>query len=126
MIKGQVAYANRFSFLTATYEDVTSINVGAGIWLVSGQVNFQGSGITATGFGGAVGQSAGASVADIAGGDNKADTTALPGADADLGVPIRPHVLNLSVATTLYLKAYSTFGAGTPQCYGTIEAIRIR
>lgn len=109
---------------TATPLNVTSIAITAGIWDVSGMVQFGGGAITGTSCAWGIGPNS-ASFTGTSGGDNQGNTPTVPTANSTLTVSIPSFRVALSTTTTYYLLAQSTFTVGTVTALGRISATRV-
>lgn len=117
--------ASAVTLATATEKDVTSITLGAGVWLVAGNVVHRADGATSytcqgAGIATAVGTNLqqGSRVrcaAYVQGATSASDQTHLG----------KPRLLTLAVSTVIYLVAYAEFSVGVAKAYGQINAIRM-
>lgn len=107
--------------------NVTSISLTAGDWDVTGQIIFTINGATYKAVGSAVAVSAfsGNTTTDHIAGDNTMPWGTNPTAGFDQGGVVS-HRFSLAATTTIYLKAWTGFSAGTPKAYGKIMARRMR
>ena len=106
---------------TSVIANVTSINLTAGIWDLTGQVAFNGN-VTGTAFVGSIVTTTATRGTD---GDNEVETGTAPTYDANSCVTIPTVRLTLSSTTTVYLTADAAFTAGTCKVGGKISATRV-
>lgn len=111
---------------STVYTLITSIDLTAGDWDISGSVVMLNNGATISGVeAGYISTDSGNnSTGSVYGksGIEFYNTTAT----ANTGVTFPQHRLSLSGAQTLYLKGYATYSAGTPKFGGFISARRVR
>lgn len=123
-----VPQGSEVSLTTATPANVTSINLGAGSYLVWGTVNFDMAGATSTvqelGINTTSAtlpsQAGGAGIGPDGLAVNRVPTTTLTGILNDV---IAPCVVTLAAPATLYLVAQAAFSAGTVKAFGTLSAM---
>lgn len=127
-----VAFANIVSETSATPVNVTSLSLTAGDWDVSGVINRNLAGVTATVYGRAISPTTGAVPAQAGGSGVGADSVVIQTATFGTTITgnyitaIGPVRVSLAVTTTIYLVAADTFSAGTLGVFGTLRARRIR
>ncbi len=115
------------SAANATWGNVTSISLTAGDWDVSCLLNQINNGATQTGiFQGAISAFSGNTTTDHAGGDNTISQSTATTNNNQSSVCIPVWRVSIASTTTIYLKGWSQFTAGTPQFYGRISARRVR
>lgn len=123
-VSSSVTSASAVSATGSTnYFDVTSISLTAGNWVVDAVLSFALNGATVTGVYGGIGTATGNNQAGLVDGDTAA-SPAVPTAANPAGVGICGVRKSLSGTTTIYLKAWSQYSAGTPKAYGRISARR--
>ena len=126
LITSEVTYASRFSITTGTIATITTIDVTAGDWDVSGVAGFETSGggvsteyhieISTTAPPGIV-------TAPNAGGTVGNHVTYI--ANQGQVFPVGPRQVSVSSTTTVYLKCLSTF-TNSQTTYGYLRARRVR
>lgn len=126
-IQASVAPGSAVALTTATYANITSIQLTPGDWEVTGQVAF---GATATGVTQKIGSISLAS-ANLPGGDAQDGSRYVEDcASHNLGTansyPVGPARLSISTNTTVYLVARLIFSGGTGSAHGKISATRVR
>ncbi len=102
--------------------NVTSINLTAGIWDVSGVVNFGGTSVVGTGSAISVNTT---TATQGTAGDNRVDFPFVSSATTALSLTVPSWRVTASTTTTCYLVAQVTFSGGSPNCYGRISATRV-
>ncbi len=124
-IRGALASASAITVTpTNTVKNVTSINLTAGIWDVSGIVGYQGAaGLAGTN----IDMGISTTSATIAGnyGDDSIESSALPTAGSDSTFCIPSLRITLSTTTTVYLVTKAVFTGGTWKAYGRISGTRV-
>jgi len=111
---------------TATWKDCTSISLAAGDWDVNGVGQFALSGATASGtYQAAVSVNSGTTTTDHVDGDNVNSGTR-PTATERATQVIPGYRIKVSSTTTVYMKVFATYSAGTPQYVCRISARRVR
>lgn len=110
---------------TGTFVNITSINLTAGDWDVTGQVISYINGSTVTAIQGVVSNVTGNTTTDHVLGDNLGYSPP-PTTDADPTITIANYRVSTASPVTMYLKAAATKSAGTPLASGRISARRIR
>lgn len=123
-VRATVASGSAISLTTATAANVTSISLTAGIWSVTGLIQFAGTPTTSGPQQGGV-SSLSASIGTL--GDNASQVAWLSANILAGACPlvIPDYVFTLTSTTTIYLVAYGTFSSGTMTAYGRINALRI-
>jgi hypothetical protein len=106
---------------TNTATDILTISLTAGIWNVSGLVQFTNA-PTGTYASGSISI---VSATEGTAGDNMMTTPTMPTAAARMGLMVPPYQLVLSGTTTVYLVAKCVFSGGTAAAYGRISATRV-
>jgi 3-deoxy-D-manno-octulosonate 8-phosphate phosphatase KdsC-like HAD superfamily phosphatase len=106
--------------------DVTSIELTAGDWDVSGVVGFKPAASTSVTY-----MAASSSLVTATSGGNgavagSACAAVVPGASAELSTVIPVRRVSVAVATTVYLTALATFTVSTLGAYGVLRARRVR
>jgi len=110
---------------TATFQNITSISLTAGHWIVAGAGAFTLNGATgAAQVQVVISQFTGNTTTDHAYGDNLFRQTG-PTANTDPSVTIPNYEIKLSGSATVYLKGVTNFTAGNPQFAGRITATRL-
>ena len=109
---------------TNTYQDVTSISLTAGTWVIDGLVNFEINTATCTAAVMGVSTTSGNSAAGLVNGSNKMGCRE-PTADTNSSATVAGYVVSPAGTTSYYLKALNTFSAGNPIASGRITARRI-
>lgn len=120
-IKSTIARASAISLTTTTPANVTSINLTAGIWDISGIVMFGGV-VTGTQTNASINTT---SATLGTAGDNYVQSSLVSNATSDQALTIPSWRLTLSSTTTVYLVASSVFSVGTETAYGRISATRV-
>lgn len=112
--------------ISGQYKDITSITLTAGDWDVSAIVlnNIAGATMIGASVMG-IGTSTGNNAAGLVGGDTSMEFLR-PDSSTNTGASIPAKRKSLSGTTTLYLKGYCTYSAGTPTFSGRISARRVR
>jgi hypothetical protein len=110
------------------YGDVTSINLTAGDWDVSGVVQFYANSGTWSKLIMGISTTSGNSSTGLTDGNNKvihafASSSSTP---TEFGMSVPSYRLSLSESATVYLKLNTTYTVGTPQAVGRISARRMR
>lgn len=125
-ISSNVAVGSAIALTTGTAADVTSISLTAGDWDVCGNVGFSaGASTTIAALSGWIGTtSASTPTAPNSGAEATLTGTLTTGGSNILPVGCRR--VNVSITTTVYLSASSTFGTSTMAAYGFIAARRAR
>ncbi len=127
-----LAVGSAVSETTATPVSVLSLSLTAGDWDVSGVVNRDLAGVTATRYTAAISPTANTVPAQAGGGGVGPDSavgqfatfgTTITGAYTTAVGPVR---VSLAATTTIYLVAADVFSAGTVGLFGTIRARRVR
>lgn len=127
-----LAVGSAVSETTATPVTVLSLSLTAGDWDVSGVVNRDLAGVTATRYTAAISPTANTVPAQAGGGGIGPDSvvgcfatfgTTITGAYTTTVGPVR---VSLAATTTIYLVAADVFSAGTIGLFGTIRARRMR
>lgn len=124
-IRSYVASGSAVNGVNSQYVDVTSIDLTAGDWDVSGIVDVTLNSATCTVAAGGIWQDSGNVSTHIAPGDNYYSGPP-PTAAYDTAISIPCFRVNISSPTTYYLKAFIAFSAGTPKAFGRISARRVR
>jgi hypothetical protein len=122
------ASATASSTGTGKYFDIASLNLTAGDWDVSGVVQFSSAGATWSRATAGIGTATGDNGAGMVSGDTQTDEIFASSSTTPTAVSMSlPAVRkSLSGTTTIYLKGYSVFSAGTPSATGRISARRVR
>ncbi len=113
---------------TATYQNITSVTLTAGSWLISGQATYYANAATLTAGSDAIfviGTTT-ASASGVAESKKAYVPQATLLGTSHESAAITSYVVNVSGTTTYYLNTQSTFTLGNPQFVGTISATRIR
>ena len=112
---------------SATYYDVASKLLTKGTWLVSSIVTHnEVTVLTAARFISGISTSPGNAFADFSTSlGNLTDDIAMPTANGSISYSIPNYIVNLSVDTTYYLKAWINRSAGSSSATGRITAVRI-
>ena len=127
-----LAIGSAVSETTATPVSVLSLSLTAGDWDVSGVVNRDLGGVTATRYTAAISPTANTVPAQAGGGGVGPDSvvgcfatfgTTITGSYTTAVGPVR---VSLAAPTTIYLVAADVFSAGTVALFGTIRARRMR
>lgn len=120
-VSSVIAFASAVNVPTATATNVTSINLTAGDWDVSGNVQIS----TTVACSGSAGWSSttSATLPDQSLYNGPFATSAL---FTQVGITIPPKRISVTTTTTVYLSAYATFAAGTVNACGGIFARRRR
>lgn len=125
MVEANVLQGSAVSLTSTVTRTITSVELGAGKWNVSGVVSFYGNGGAVAG---TVAQGHIATAQDsVAGsvlGDSWIQTPWYPIATADENIAIPGHKRDLSVTTRIYLNATMAFSSGSCSAYGRISAER--
>ena len=110
------------------YGDATSISLTAGDWEVEVNSSWEGNGATWSGCETGVSQTTGNDATGLTLGSTNASSNYASTATAVTRiVQAVPGVrFSLSGTTTIYLKMYATYSAGSPRFYGKIAAWRVR
>lgn len=111
---------------TGQYDDVTSIALTAGDWMISGVVTVVINAATITAFQGGIGTVTGNDGTGLATGDTAFDSLPPTVASNTTSIVIPPYEVRLAAGATRYLKVNVVFSAGTPKKAGRITAVRIR
>lgn len=114
----QVLLGSAVALTTATGANITNITLTAGIWDVSGTVNFTGA-PTGTSYSGSISQTSATLSNPIM------TTPTSPTAVSTNGVALTPFRIEVNTNTTVYLVAQATFTAGSVSAYGRISATRV-
>lgn len=109
---------------TNTYQDITSISLTAGTWVIDGLVNFEINTATCQAAVMGISTNSGNSAAGLTNGNNKMGCRE-PTADTNSSATVVGYVVSPGSTTTYYLKALNTFSAGNPLASGRITARRI-
>lgn len=109
---------------SGNWGDITSINLTAGNWLVSGQVIAALNGSTSVQFAVGISTTSGNSSTGLVTGDNLLGLS-VPGSATGSSASIVDYQMLLAAPTTVYLKDQCTYSPGTPQMAGRITAHRI-
>jgi hypothetical protein len=120
-IRSAIAQASAITLSNNTGANITSISLTAGIWDVSGVINFNGS-VTGTAFLGSISTT---STASGTLGDNCVSSPYPPTGSADLSITIPSYRISLNTTTTVYLTTIALFTVGTLKAYGRISATRV-
>lgn len=120
-IRATVAKASHVSTPSTNQVNVTSISLTAGIWDVTGIIQFDG--IT-------TGTQLNTSISTTSGtngtaGDNLVEVQCFSQTTSDQGITIPPYRITLSTTTTVYLVAQAIYTVGTGNAYGRISATRV-
>jgi len=111
----------------STYTNVTSISLTAGDWDVTGLVQYYGNGATWTEADTVISLYSGNTTTDHTPGVNLFYATRTFGTNEYFGVSIPVYRISLSNTSTVYLKSYVAYSAGTPQYGGArLSARRVR
>jgi len=112
---------------SATYYDVASKLLTKGTWLVSSIVTHnEVTALTAVRFITGISSSSGNAFADFSASlGNLTDDITMPTANGSITYSIPNYIVNLSVDTTYYLKAWINRSAGSSNATGRITAVRI-
>jgi hypothetical protein len=127
-----VAIANVVAVTTATPVDVTTLALTAGDWEVSGVVNRELTGVTATAYGAAISPTADTFPAQAGGSGVGADSSVTHNATFGTTVTgnyvtiVGPVRVSLDAGATIHLVVGDTFSAGTVGAFGTLRARRVR
>jgi hypothetical protein len=126
-VEGQRSSASTLGITPSlTVVDVTSISLTAGDWDVRGIVWFNTGGIAITFLAAAISTTS-ATLPSLNAGGTGYSQLGIPftsgGAGSSVSVILR---LSLSTTTTVYLLGRAGFASGTPTCFGTIAARRVR
>jgi hypothetical protein len=124
IISSILAIGSATSLTTATAKNVTSISLTAGQWVVYGNINFTGTGVTAPVFFAWIS----ATSATIPNQEyrNQVNSPGLVAANTNAGISCPFFSTSISTTTTIYLSAQANFSAGTTTACGGIFAIRVR
>ena len=121
-----LASGSAVALVTATAKTVTSVSLTAGVWAVSGIVQYTSAGTTTS-------TRLDAVISLTNNTSTTLGTTALTrynssntGTNPGYGIPVGPVYLNLAATTTVYLVAVADFAVSTLSAYGQIQAIRIQ
>lgn len=121
--------ANVNAAATGVYDDLTSISLTAGDWDISVIVTYENNGATWTGTGFGIGTVTGNNATGLITGQSVsynfwASSSTTP---TQLTSTVPPYRKSLSGTTTIYLKRFFTYSAGTPRTVGgRISARRVR
>ncbi len=107
----------------STPKDVLTINLSAGDWIVSGNINFNQSSATVTAKIGGLSLTTATLPNDGSESYNGNQIILLTAMDGICLTPIR---VNITTTTTVYLVAFASFSAGTVSAFGSITATRRR
>jgi hypothetical protein len=107
-----------------TYQDITSISLTAGTWIIDGLVNFEINTATCTAAVMGISTTSGNSAAGLTNGNNKMGCRE-PTASTNSSATVAGYIVSPGSTTTYYLKALNTFSAGNPLASGRITARRI-
>lgn len=112
---------------TAQYFDVTSIDLEAGDWDVTGVISYIENSATMSGanFCG-ISTTSGNSATGLSVGNNLAETSNNPTSLSNETVIVPSYRVSIASTTTFYLKGFCRYTAGTPQHSGRISARRMR
>lgn len=125
LISATLVEGSAVSLTTATAANITSVNLTAGDWDVSGVVAFKFAGTTSYTILTGGTNSTSATIGAIGTYANNVVAANVPGAvTAIKEAPITRY--SLSATTTVYLIAYAAFTVSTLQAYGFIRARRVR
>lgn len=106
------------------YFDITSIVLTPGRWLLFALVGNSLNGATETQAGGCIGTATGNNGANCSTADTEVD--GLPAtAVTNVYYVVPGYYTSVSANTTIYLKGYCLYSAGTPKAFGRINAIRL-
>lgn len=125
VIQASVASGSAVSLTTATVTEITHIDLTSGLWMISANPTFLGTGITGTELQAFYST---ASSTSTAGQDTYNTSYSDPFSATTTGratASISGYILNLSGNGSIYLKAKATFTIGTCTAYGGITAVRI-
>lgn len=125
-IRSAIATGSAVSLTTATAADVTSIALTAGVWDVSGVVEFTAAGTTTV----SAGQFASVNTTSATLGTLGDNSIEANWVDANVQqgncpVYVPPYRLTLAAPATVYLVAQATFGVSTMDAFGRISATRV-
>lgn len=118
-----LASSSEVTLTTTQAKSVTSVRLVSGEWDISGVVDFDLTGVSATKFIAGVSSTNNTLGSQDTFSQTLTALTTITGVHAQV-VPVTRLVLN--TATTIYLIANATFSAGTLKAYGTIRARRIK
>jgi len=121
IVESFVDSANRVTLTTATYNDITSIPLTPGRWIMDFVAMFEGN-ITGTQIIAGIGTASGNSGAGIEPGNNMLSSGQMPTANTDEGLSLAGYEVTINSNTTYYFKAQGTYSAGTLRAYGRISA----
>lgn len=126
VISSSVAIGSAISLTTATAANITSINLSAGDWEVSGNIGFIGAaGCIPTQLTASVSATT-ATQATSPNGGGFVQLAATLGTAATNVMAFAPTTINISTGATYYLVGTATFTGGTLTAYGSIKARRVR
>ncbi len=110
---------------TAQWGDLTSISLTAGDWDVTAMMTARNSGATGTNIQAGISTTSGNSATGLTFGDNEFGQL-FPTAAVDSTITIAMHQVSLTATTTVYLKYFAGYSAGTPTGAGRLTARRVR
>jgi len=110
-----------FTCSNNAFIDIATVTLSAGDYDITGIVDFSGSGITGTEYVGGIGTTGGNSSAGMSFGDTMVETPTSPTSAATSDVVIPGVRKSFGTSTTVYLKAYALFSAGTLKAFGRIS-----
>lgn len=125
VIQANIASGSAVSLTTATVTEITHINLTSGLWMISANPTFLGTGITGTELQAFYST---ASSTSTTGQDTYNTSYSDPFAATTTGratAAIPGYIFNSSGNTSIYLKAKATFTIGTCAAYGGLTAVRI-
>jgi hypothetical protein len=121
-IRSAVASGAAITLTTIIAANVTSINLTAGVWDVTGGVEFLAAAITGTSFQASINTTSATVGTD---GDNLFATAYPPTANSSNCVIVPPYRITLTTTTTVFLVVVAVFTVGTLKAYGRISATRV-
>jgi len=107
-----------------TAQDITSVTLTPGVWMVSGAISISGTTFVGTQLAGWTGTTSGNSTVDLVSGSTAAYALAFPTADVNTVIVLPTKFYNVAVNTIVYLKVKSIYSVlGNGQYSGTIRAL---
>lgn len=122
-ISSFIPQASEITLSTGVAQNITSINLTAGVWDISCLCLFRGS-LTGLQLVSAISTTS-ASLTGAVFGDSATATPNMPTASSQQMLSIPQFRVVLSSTTTYYLIAQATFSAGTATAYGRLSAVRV-
>lgn len=122
-ISSVIASGSAITLSNGTPQNITSINLTAGVWDVSALAMFNGA-LTGTQLALGIGTTTN-SLTGVNFGDNGTATPTMPTASSVQNLSIPQYRVVISSTTTYYLVASAAFTVGTCTTYGRLSAVRV-